>query len=43
MGSGGVIYIPSFMQIGTGVDGILRFCHSNLKVCNVGVTDGRDL
>jgi hypothetical protein len=25
MGSDGVIYIPSFMKIGTGVQAILRF------------------
>jgi hypothetical protein len=37
------IYTPSFMQIGTGIVGILRFCCSNLKGSNVGITDGRDL
>jgi hypothetical protein len=29
--AGGMIYIPSFMKIGTGVEGTLRFCPSNLK------------
>jgi hypothetical protein len=42
MGSGD-IYIPSFMKICTGVEGILRLCLSNLKGCNVFITDGRDL
>jgi hypothetical protein len=35
-------YMP-FMKIGTGVQAILRFCFRNLRDCNVGVTDGRDL
>jgi hypothetical protein len=43
MGSGGMIYIPSLMKTGTGVQAILRFCLSNLNGCNVGITDGRDL
>jgi hypothetical protein len=25
MGSGGVVYIPSFIKVGTGVQAILRF------------------
>jgi hypothetical protein len=37
-----MIYIPSFMKIGTGVQAILRFPLSNLRGCNVGITDGRD-
>jgi hypothetical protein len=41
MGSGGMIYIRSFMKIGVGVQVILRFGYSNLKGCNVGITDGR--
>jgi hypothetical protein len=40
MGSGGMINIPSFMKIGMGVQAILRFCLSNLRGCNVGITDG---
>jgi hypothetical protein len=43
MDSGGMIYIPSFMKIDTGVEGILGFCLRNLKGQNAGVTDGRDL
>jgi hypothetical protein len=39
----GVIYIQSFMNIGKGVQAILRFCLSNLRGCNVGIIDGRDL
>jgi hypothetical protein len=40
MGSGGFIYIKSFMKIGRGVQAILRFCLSNLTYCNVGITNG---
>jgi uncharacterized protein YraI len=43
MGSSGTIYIPNFMRIGTGVQAILRFCLSNFRGCNVGISDGRDL
>jgi hypothetical protein len=43
IGSGGIIYIRSCIKIGTGIQAILRFCLSNLKVCNVGITDQRDL
>jgi hypothetical protein len=43
MDSCGVIYVPSFMKTGTGVQAILRFCLNNLACCNVGVSDGRDL
>jgi hypothetical protein len=39
----GMIYLRSFMMIGTGVLAILRFCLRNLRGCNVGITDGRDL
>jgi hypothetical protein len=35
----GIIHIPSFMKFGTGVQAILRFCISNLRVHNVGITD----
>jgi hypothetical protein len=41
-GPGDVIYISSFMRIGKGVEGILRFYLSNLKGCNVGITEGSD-
>jgi hypothetical protein len=43
MGSGGMIYIQRFMKIGTGVQAILRFYLRNLRGCNVGITDGKDL
>jgi hypothetical protein len=35
----GMVYIPSFVEIGRGV----QFCLINLRGCNVGITDGRDL
>jgi hypothetical protein len=34
------IYIPSLIKIGTGVE---WFHCSNLKGCNICITDGRDL
>jgi hypothetical protein len=37
----GMIYVPSFMEIGTVVQAILRFCLRNCRGCNVGITDGR--
>jgi hypothetical protein len=40
MGSGDMIYIPSFIKIDEGVEGILRFCFSNFNGCNSGITDG---
>jgi hypothetical protein len=43
IGSDGMIYIPSFIKTGAGVEGILRFCLSNLKGCNIVITDGRNL
>jgi hypothetical protein len=42
MGSGGMIYILSFMKAGTGVQAILLFCLRNLTGCNVGISNGRD-
>jgi hypothetical protein len=38
MASFGMIYMLSFMKIGSGVQAILRFC-----LRNVGITDGEDL
>jgi hypothetical protein len=35
-------YVPSFMKIGVGLQVILRFGHSNLKICNVGITEGKE-
>jgi hypothetical protein len=45
MASGGMIYsyVSSFKKVGTGVQAILRFCLRNLRGCNAGITDGRDL
>jgi hypothetical protein len=43
MGSVGMIYLPSFMKVGAGVQVILRFFLGDFKGCNVGITDGRDL
>jgi uncharacterized protein YraI len=43
MASCDMIYLPSFIEIGTGVQAILRFCLSNFDGCNVGITDRRDL
>jgi hypothetical protein len=37
MASCGMIYLPNFMKIGTGVQAILRFCLSNLNGCNAGI------
>jgi hypothetical protein len=39
----GVIYLPSFMKIGKGVQAILRFYFRNLRGCTAGIIDGRDL
>jgi hypothetical protein len=43
MASGGTIYTPSLMKIGTGVQAILRFCLVSLNGCNIGITDGTEL
>jgi hypothetical protein len=43
MASYGMTYIPSFMKTDTGVQAILWFCVSNLRGCNVGIIDERDL
>jgi hypothetical protein len=43
MASCGMTYVPSFMNICTGVQAILRFCLRNLRIYNVGVTVGKDL
>jgi hypothetical protein len=39
VGSGGMIYVPSFVKIGAGIQAILRFWFSNLNDCNVSITD----
>jgi hypothetical protein len=43
MGSGGMIYIPSLMKIVTGIWGLLKFCLRNVRRCNSGVADGKEL
>jgi hypothetical protein len=43
MASCGMIYIPSFMKIGGGIQAILRFGLCNLRCYGAGTTDGRDL
>jgi hypothetical protein len=43
MGSCGMMYLQSFMNIGTGVQTILRFVLSYLIGCKVCITHGRDL
>jgi hypothetical protein len=43
MGSGGMICVPSLINIDTGVQAILRLCFRNFRGCNIGITDGRDL
>jgi hypothetical protein len=40
MDSGGMIYIPSFMKIDTGVQAMLRFQLRIVRNCEVGITDG---
>jgi hypothetical protein len=42
MASYGMIYIPSFMKTGTGVQIILRFCLRNFTGCDVSITDVSD-
>jgi hypothetical protein len=43
MGSCGMMYIPIFIKIGTGIQAILKFCLRNLRGCNDGITDVRNL
>jgi hypothetical protein len=43
MGSGYMIYIPSFIKTDAGIQVILRSPLRYLKDCNAGITDGRDL
>jgi hypothetical protein len=38
-----MIFLPSFVKIGTGVQAILRFFLNNLNGCNVDITDGKKL
>jgi hypothetical protein len=43
IGSDSMIYVPSFMQIGADIQPIIRFCLRNLRGCNFGITEVRDL
>jgi hypothetical protein len=43
MASCGIIHVPSEMKIGAAIQAILRYCLRNVRVCNIGITDGRDL
>jgi hypothetical protein len=43
MASHGVIYIHIVMKSGTGRQAISRFSFSNLNVCEVGITDGKEV
>jgi hypothetical protein len=43
MASCGMINLISFMEIGTGIQAILRFCLRNLRGCDVGITNGKVL
>jgi hypothetical protein len=38
-----MIYMSSFLKINTGVQAIIRFCLSNLRGCNVGITDPKGI
>jgi hypothetical protein len=38
----GMIYVPRFMKIGTGIQAILRFGLRNLRGYNFCTTDGRN-
>jgi hypothetical protein len=39
----GMIYIPRLTTIGSGIRVLLRLLPANLRSCNVGITDGRNL
>jgi hypothetical protein len=43
MASFGMICIPNFMKIVYGVQAVLKFFLSNLNLCDVDVTDGKEL
>jgi hypothetical protein len=43
MASAGVIYIPSFIRIGSGHSDNIKITPWQSESCNVGITDGRDL
>jgi hypothetical protein len=43
MSTGGMMLISNFMVVCSGIQVILRFCHNNLRGCNVGITDDMNL
>jgi hypothetical protein len=43
MASCGMIYLPSFMKFGTGVQSSFKVLSQQFECCNVGITNGRDL
>jgi hypothetical protein len=43
MASYDMINVPSFMEIGAGVQAILKLYLRNLRDCNIGITEVRDL
>jgi hypothetical protein len=43
MASYGVIYLVSFMTIGTDIQAVWRFYLRNLRDCIIDITDGMDL
>jgi hypothetical protein len=43
MASHGMIYIPLFTKISTGIQAISRISLSNLNGCKIGITDGKEL
>jgi hypothetical protein len=36
----GMLQVLNFVKTATGIQAILRFCFSDLRGCNVGITDG---
>jgi hypothetical protein len=43
MCSGGMIYMPSFMTIGSDIQVILSLLPQHFCGCSVGISNGRDL
>jgi hypothetical protein len=43
MASCGMMHVRSFMKICASIQVILRCCRRNLRGCNAGITDGRNL
>jgi hypothetical protein len=42
MASGGMIYISSVMTFVSGIQVILHYYLKSVRVCHVGITDGRN-